>query len=69
MTHYYDKKQTSFVKEKSILVNGLTFTGASGLFSKDHLDNATKLLINKCQIEEAQDILDLGCGWGAVPFL
>lgn len=68
-THYYDKKQTSDLREKSIEVNGASFLTASGLFSKDHIDNATKLLINKCQIEDAQDILDLGCGWGAVAIL
>ncbi len=67
--HYYDKEQTSPLREKSLSINGLTFFTASGLFSKDHLDNATKLLIKKCDIEEANTICDLGCGWGAVSIM
>lgn len=69
MAHYYDKQQSSPLNEKSISINGLTFFSASALFSKDHLDNATKLLVEKCEIEDAQTICDLGCGWGAVAIM
>ena len=70
MPHYYDENPKGEVKEIEITetLRGkvFSFTSASGLFSKEHTDNATKLLINKCQIEEAKKILDLGCGWGPV---
>ena len=70
MSHYYDKKQSSPLREENIFVNVLGFSfdfiSASALFSKTHLDMATKLLIEKCNLESAKTVLDLGCGWGAV---
>lgn len=70
MTHYYQKVQTSPVRESTIKVHVLGktyhFHTASGLFSRDHLDVATRLLIEHCEIDEAKSILDLGCGWGVV---
>lgn len=69
MSHYYDKEQTSPLREQSFVVDGLTFFTASGLFSKAHLDSATRLLINKCDLEGAETVIDLGCGWGAVSLI
>lgn len=66
MAHYYDKIQTSALHERRIEYNGLHLLSASGLFSKDHVDNATKLLIEKSEIQGARSILDLGCGYGVV---
>ena len=70
MTHYYDKKQTSPVREEELTVRvaglSLPFFVASGLFSRAHLDNATKLLIENADLRGATSVLDLGCGWGVV---
>lgn len=70
MSHYYDKHQSSERNEKevvvSILGNEFSFVTASGLFSKDHLDIATYLLITSAQVPEGASLLDLGCGWGPV---
>lgn len=78
MTHYYSKKQTSQLNEQQVTVRLLgyefKFNTASGLFSKDHLDNATKLLIETAskELSESQKpnqqitAVDLGCGWGVV---
>jgi 16S rRNA G1207 methylase RsmC len=73
MTHYFDKTQTSPLREEELRVHifnqEYTFLSASGLFSKQHLDVATRLLIEKCDLSSATSVLDLGCGWGAVGIL
>ncbi|MGM5480460.1 MAG: class I SAM-dependent methyltransferase [Nanobdellota archaeon] len=70
MTHYYDSNQTSRSVERNITVQlagrKLSFITDNGLFSKNHLDNATKLLILTANPEENHKVLDLGCGWGGV---
>ncbi len=71
MAHYYDEKPEGKIIEEDFqeTIRGRVFhfTGASGLFSKSELDNATKVLIERCDIKpEDKKILDLGCGWGAV---
>lgn len=68
--HYYDENPTGLIREESffVIINKIhyPFIAASGLFSKKHLDSATKLLLEKCDVSSAKKILDLGCGWGAV---
>ncbi len=69
MTHYYDEKQGHFKETMiKIEVQGVLkeFHSGSGVFSKDHLDNGSALLINAAQIKENQEVLDLGCGIGVV---
>lgn len=70
MTHYYDKTQTSPLRQGNTKVKlfgkEYDFLVASGLFSREHIDFATKLLIEKCIIGESKTVLDLGCGWGVV---
>ncbi|WP_284250516.1 class I SAM-dependent methyltransferase [Litorihabitans aurantiacus] len=42
-------------------------TTAPGVFSADHLDHATRLLLEEVPPPpSAGDLLDLGCGWGPV---
>lgn len=69
-SHYYDEKQNSPLQEEEIFVHlfgkKYSFLSASGLFSREHLDIATKLLIEKSDLAGAKKILDLGSGWGAV---
>lgn len=44
----------------------LRFTTDSGVFSRGELDTGTRLLLEALPEELSGDILDLGCGWGAI---
>ncbi len=71
MTHYYDENQESqdkrFLIEIKLKDDSFKLTSSSGIFSKDELDDATKLLIERAQIDKtSKTILDLGCGYGVV---
>lgn len=44
----------------------LTFTSTWGLFSPKMIDAGTRLLIENLEIEESDQCLDLGCGYGAI---
>jgi 16S rRNA G1207 methylase RsmC len=70
MTHYYDEKQESSDKRFPIDVklreDSFRLWSSAGIFSKDRLDAATRLLIENAELKGAQRILDLGCGYGAV---
>lgn len=46
--------------------SALTFTSTWGLFSPEHIDEGTRLLIANVSVEHADTILDLGCGYGAI---
>lgn len=49
-------------------INGetLDFTTCEGLFSYKSLDDASRLLIEKVDIDSDEEILDLCCGYGAI---
>lgn len=68
--HYYSKKQSSrfqpFEIECDVLGHNIKLYSASGVFSKNELDKATKLLIENAVILPKAKILDLGCGLGIV---
>ncbi len=70
MEHYYSEKQSSALKpeKKTINVNNDSFElyTASGLFSKEHIDSASKLLIEHASLPEQGKVLDLGCGYGVI---
>lgn len=69
MDHYYSEQPTSkeTIFQFSANASGLSLEvySASGLFSKDSLDSASKLLIEKSVISGTKG-LDLGCGNGIV---
>lgn len=44
----------------------LTFTSTWGLFSPEHIDDGTRLLIENVSVKPADTILDVGCGYGAI---
>lgn len=73
MTHYFDAQQRSPLQKETIVVRlfnrTFRFVSANGLFSKNHLDAASKLLIEHCELAQGKKVLDLGCGWGAVSVL
>lgn len=51
-----------------ILGQNIKAVTMSGLFSKEGLDNGTKFLLEFTEsfIKDAKNILDVGCGWGAI---
>lgn len=70
MPQYYEKKQTSKfrIKEITAVLRGMIFTfhTAGGVFSAQHVDAGTQLLVDSCMVENGTGILDLGCGYGVV---
>jgi len=70
MNHYYSKKQDSKLKLKKISAvirnKKLEFYTASGVFSKDKIDNGSYILAQNAIIKKGWDVLDLGCGYGAI---
>jgi 16S rRNA G1207 methylase RsmC len=70
-SHYFDESPSGDMKTKDIKVSldgrEVTVTTAGSIFSPDHVDTGTKILLE--HIDEAPaggDILDLGCGWGPI---
>ena len=71
MSHYFlnDNNLVSDIKPFNISINGnsFTFNTDNGVFSKGELDFGTNLLIkNVLKLNVTGDILDLGCGYGAI---
>lgn len=44
----------------------LTFHTRWGLFSPREIDAGTRLLVDHIEVEDSDDCLDLGCGYGAI---
>ena len=71
MSHYFenDENLVSEIKPFSISINNtlFNFNTDNGVFSKGELDYGTNLLIkNVLKLNIAGDVLDLGCGYGAI---
>lgn len=69
--HYFTASPASPAELRTIDVRlagrDVRITTASGVFSGDHLDHATRLLLDVVPPPPATgDLLDLGCGWGPV---
>ena len=68
--HYYSPKPTSAVKPKvlQIRLGGMQYSlhTASGVFSKEGLDQGTAVLLEFMQLPDEGMVLDLGCGIGIV---
>jgi 16S rRNA G1207 methylase RsmC len=69
--HYFSAEPTGDFKPKTIRVNLLgkdfQLQTAGGVFSPDHLDTGTAMLLK--HIDEAPasgNLLDIGCGWGPI---
>ncbi len=70
-SHYFDEAPSGEMKTKDIKVSldgrEVTVTTAGAIFSPDHVDTGTKILLE--QLDDAPaggDILDIGCGWGPI---
>ena len=71
MSHYFqnDNNLVSEIKSFNISINGnnFIFSTDNGVFSKGELDFGTELLIkNVLKQEISGNVLDLGCGYGAI---
>jgi 16S rRNA (guanine1207-N2)-methyltransferase len=70
MPHYYDAEQDTPLKAFRIHVKArgisVELWSGNGVFSKNELDEGTKLLIDKCVWQSHWKVHDLGCGIGAV---
>ncbi len=61
-----EKLRRDIVFTASLRGRGLTFHSRWGLFSPRAVDAGTRLLIDRIEVAEADDCLDLGCGYGAL---
>ena len=58
--------------KKDIVINitlrgiPLTFHSTWGLFSPEKIDEGTLQLLEKVEVKDGDNILDLGCGYGAI---
>ena len=71
MSHYFenDENLASEIKPFSVSINNclFNFNTDNGVFSKGELDFGTELLIkNILKLNINGDVLDLGCGYGAI---
>ncbi|HLC96457.1 MAG TPA: methyltransferase [Candidatus Nanoarchaeia archaeon] len=70
MSHYFSEKQETPLnlrKVKALLrKHEFDFFSGSGVFSKDHIDKGSVLLVNSVSIRDGWNVLDLGCGIGVV---
>ncbi|MFA5142488.1 MAG: methyltransferase [Candidatus Woesearchaeota archaeon] len=70
MEHYFSSEQTSAFNPGLIKANlrGRQFElyTASGVFSIDKVDKGSELLIENCIVKKGWEVLDIGCGYGAV---
>lgn len=69
--HYFSETPGSEYRQKEITVTindrEVTLTTAGGVFSPDHIDQGTAVLLDHLHEAPAGgDILDLGCGWGPI---
>jgi len=69
--HYFSQTpNTEFrPKEISVELDGreVSVTTAGGVFSPDHVDTGTKVLLEHLdQVPPSGNLLDIGCGWGAI---
>jgi 16S rRNA (guanine1207-N2)-methyltransferase len=69
--HYFSETPGSEyrLKEITVTISGreVTLTTAGGVFSPDHIDQGTAVLLDHlAETPAGGDILDLGCGWGPI---
>jgi 16S rRNA G1207 methylase RsmC len=69
--HYFSETPGSTFKPKQIqvVIDGreVSLTTSGGIFSPDHIDQGTQILLN--HLDDAPpsgNILDIGCGWGPI---
>lgn len=67
--HYFDDRPQGSDARRSVAFeawgHALTCTTSGGVFSADHLDHATRILLDSAD-PPSGTVLDLGCGWGPI---
>lgn len=61
-----DRLREDIVFEASLRGQRLTFHSTWGLFSPREVDEGSRLLLDHVEVGEADDCLDLGCGYGPI---
>lgn len=69
--HYFSEAPASSFKSKeiSVVINDheVLLTTAGGVFSPDHIDQGTNVLLAHLdEVPSGGNILDIGCGWGPI---
>ena len=71
--HYFTSIPTSAHEARSFRAvfagRVLAFDTDAGVFSKQHVDPGSELLCSALPDELSGDVLDMGCGWGAMTVL
>jgi 16S rRNA (guanine1207-N2)-methyltransferase len=69
--HYFtdEKAGKPYLIKAHVRGEDVEFYSAPGLFSKERLDNGTKLLLESAQLPAQGSVLDLGCGSGSIGVL
>jgi 16S rRNA (guanine1207-N2)-methyltransferase len=68
--HYYSPHPTVKHERRvlKMVIRGreYLFVTDSGVFSKEHLDRGTRLLLEALDLEGVNSVMDLGCGYGPI---
>jgi len=68
--HYFSASPESELRLRNLSVTlagrFVTLSTAGGIFSPDHIDAGTQVLLANTPAAPAGDLLDLGCGWGPI---
>lgn len=71
--YYYTSAPTSEHEERSFRAvfagKVLVFDTDAGVFSKQHVDPGSELLCKSLPDDLSGDVLDMGCGWGAMTIM
>ena len=71
--YYYTNNPTSEHEERSFRAvfagRVLAFDTDAGVFSKQHVDPGSELLCKALPEDISGDVLDMGCGWGAMTIM
>jgi 16S rRNA (guanine1207-N2)-methyltransferase len=71
--YYYTSAPTSEHEERSFRAvfagKVLAFDTDAGVFSKQHVDPGSELLCKSLPDDLSGDVLDMGCGWGAMTIM
>jgi 16S rRNA (guanine1207-N2)-methyltransferase len=71
MSHYFEDEGREERFPITVKFHGkeYEFLSSTGMFSKDHLDRGTEVLLDNMQVPHSAHVLDLGCGIGVVGIL
>jgi len=69
-SHYFTKSKTKKPRKYNIHLDykghTISLVSSSGVFSKDHVDLGTLLLLESLSLPEEGEVLDMGCGYGVL---